>query len=372
MRIAILTVGFPPGSIGGTEIASFNIAKELAKRGHEVHVMTTGDKERRGDQRGDFHIHYIQHAIAPTASTLGAISYSVKAVIQIKRIDPDVVHAQSFYREGLSAFLARKLLKKPYCIWCQGADIYLPWRFKKVASRLFLRRANAIIALTQDMKEKIQEVCKRDASVIPNGVDLEKFQRLSHRNTFKLATNGQKTILFVGRLHPIKGIAYLIEAMNTIVKKNPKARLLLIGNGEERQNLENLVKELDLAKYVNFIGKVPNEKVLEYMIASDVLVLPSLSEGFPLTILEAMACGLPIVATKVGGIPEIVKNGEGGFLVEPQNTAEISEKVLMFLENDELRERISQNNIIEAKKYSWEAVVERLEKVYLAVLGVND
>ncbi len=365
MRIAILIAGFPPSSIGGVEIASLNLARELAKRGHEVHVITTGDKERRGQQEEDFHIHCIQHAIVPTASPLGAISYSIKALIKMKGINPDIVHAQRFYREGLSAFLAKKFLKKPYCIWCRGADIYLPWTLKNVASRLFLKRANAVIALTQDMKKRIKEICDIDASVIPNGIDLEKFKGLPHRNTSKLATNGQKTILFVGRLHPIKGVAYLIEAMKTIVNKNPKARLLLVGDGGERQNLQNLVKKLDLTKYVDFIGKVGNEKVLEYMATSDVLVLPSLSEGFPVTMLEAMACGLPIVATKIGGIPEIVKNGENGFLVEPQNTREISEKILAFLENDELRGRISQNNVRDVKKYSWKAVVEELEKVYL-------
>jgi len=101
------------------------------------------------------------------------------------------------------------------------------------------------------------------------------------------------------------------------------------------------------------------------MAASDVFVLPSLSEGFPVTVVEAMASGLPIVATTIRGLPEIIKDGKkNGFLVEPKNPEQIAEKVLLVLENDKLRERISEKNKEKAKGYSWEAVIEKLERVY--------
>ena len=368
MKIAILIAGFPPKSIGGAEIATLNIATGLAQRGHEVHVITIGDKELKGYNEGDFYTHYIQPGVASEASLWGAISYAVKAFAQIRRINPDIVHAQRFYREGLAAFLAKVLLKKRYCIWCRGADVYLPWRFKGIASKLFLKRANAVIALTQNMKEKIHEICNRDAFVIPNGIDLRRFESLYHQDTHTLAANGERTILFVGRLHPVKGVAYLIEAMPVIIRKNPKVKLLLVGDGEERQRLESLVAKLGLTEYTTFIGEISNEKVPQYIAASDVFVLPSLSEGLPVVTLEVIACGLPIVATNVGGIPEIVQDGENGFLVEPENSKAIAEKVLMLLGNDELRKQISQNNLEKSKNYSWEAVVDKLEDVYLGVL----
>lgn len=122
---------------------------------------------------------------------------------------------------------------------------------------------------------------------------------------------------------------------------------------------------MNIEQYITFIGKVPNEKVPEYMGASDVFVLPSLSESFGIVNLEAMASGLPIIATNVRGLPEIIKNGENGFLVEPKNPEGIAEKVLLLLEDDELGERISNNNRGEVRKYSWENVVETLEGVYL-------
>ena len=203
-------------------------------------------------------------------------------------------------------------------------------------------------------------------SVIPNGINLDKFRNLS-RETFRKRLGikkGEKIITFVGTLRPVKGLKYLIQAMNIISKQDTGIKLMLVGDGEERLALQELVKELDLEDRVTFVGKVLNEEIPGYMIASDVFVLPSLSESFGIVNLEAMACGLPIVASKVGGLPEIVKNGVNGFLVEPKNPEQISDKVLLLLGDDVLRERISKNNKDKVKDYSWESVVERLEKVY--------
>ena len=121
-----------------------------------------------------------------------------------------------------------------------------------------------------------------------------------------------------------------------------------------------MVKKLRLSKCVLFVGQVPNSKISEYMFASDIFVLPSLSEGLPVTILEALAAGLPIVTTNVRGLPEIVKNGENGFTVDPQNPTQLAERIMFLLSNNELRQKISANNVIKAKEYSWEAVVEKL------------
>ena len=115
---------------------------------------------------------------------------------------------------------------------------------------------------------------------------------------------------------------------------------------------------------MEFVGQIPNERVPQYMAASDVFVLPSLSEGFPNVILEAMASELPIVTTNVRGLPEIIKDGENGFLVEPRSPEQIAQKVLLLFEDNELRETTSRHNKEKAKKYGWETVVQRLEDVY--------
>ena len=368
MRIAILVGAFPPTWLAGTEIATYNIAKHLAKRGHEVHVITSLDEglpNERAEQ--GFSVHRIGF---PKARFLGVVIFWLKILLALRKVNPDIVHAQSTMI-ALPAFSAKKLLRKPYVVWGRGSDIYLPWLFRSQISKLVLRNTDAAVALTNDMKREVQKICHKEVSVIPNGIDLSGFKNLSREDarTKLQIKQDEKIVLFVGTLRPVKGLKYLIQAMGIITKQDAGVKLLLIGDGEEREYLENLAKQLDLKEEVIFAGKVPNEEVPQYTAASDLFVLPSLSEGFPVTVLEAMASGLPIVTTNVKGLPEIVKEGENGFLVEPRNPEQIAEKVLLLLGNDELRERISENNREKAKRYSWANVVERLEQVYLEVLN---
>ena len=367
MKIAITVPLFPPKQLGGTEIATYNIAKHLARRGHEVHVITSLDKglPREGMEHG-FYVHRI---FWRKIRFLGIMSFWVKMFWCLKTISPDIVHVQSIGM-GIPGFLAKTFLKKPFVVYGRGSEVYLPSTFKNVISKLVLKNTESIIALTEDMKSEMQKLCDRDILVVPNGIDLEKFKNLSRkdiREILKIKDN-ENIITFVGTLRPVKGVKYLIKAMELIVKKNENAKLMLVGDGEEREELESLVEEFGLKERVKFVGRVQNEEIPQYMAASDVLVLPSLSEGFPVTILEAMASGLSIVATKVGGLPEIVKDGENGFLVEPNNYGQIAEKVILLLEDEELRYKISKNNKERTKRYSWGHAVDKLEEIYQSFL----
>jgi glycosyltransferase involved in cell wall biosynthesis len=340
MKISIFVPFFPPKRFGGFEIASYNIADYLTKAGH---------------------VHRISR---PMIRIIGSLLYFINIFWCLKKIDPDIIHLQAFGIETPAFFLIKKLLKKPCVIWGQGSDVYVQWMFKEPISKIVFKKADAVIALTEDMKGEMKKIYDRDIAVIPNGIDLSKVKCVSIqdvRNELGIKKD-RKIILFAGALHPIKGLTYLIEAMTIIGDKNKQ--LILVGDGEERDQLEDLVKKLKLEKYVTFIGKVPYDEVFKYMVASDIFVLSSLSEGLPNVIIEAMASGLPIVATRVGGLPDIIKDGENGFLVDPKNPDQIAEKIKLFLEDDKLREKISKNNKKKVKEYSWESVIERLEKIY--------
>ena len=152
--------------------------------------------------------------------------------------------------------------------------------------------------------------------------------------------------------------------MRAVGQKHSEARLIVVGDGKERQDLENLTKALSLGDSVTFVGRVPNEKVPEYMAAADIFVLPSLSEGLPVVILEAMASGLPLISTKITGLPEIIHEGENGFLVQPKNPVEITQKLILLLSDDEQRKRLSENSRVRAKDYTWDEVLDNLEEVY--------
>jgi len=368
MKIAIVVAGFPPRCLAGTEIATYNIARHLAKRDYEVHVITSLDKglSRESMEEG-FYIHRVS---SPKVRVLGFILFRLKILFLLKKLNPDMVHAQGV-GIGICGFLAKKLFKKNYVVWNRGyAVLYSSRLFDRVSSRLVLKNADAVIALTKDMKKEIQRrICNRHVFVIPNGIDLSEFEGPSLvRTRSELHINpAERIILFVGRLRPEKAVEYLIEAMNVIGQECPMARLLIVGDGKERQNLESLVTKLDLGKGINFVGEVPHEEVPVYMAASDVFVLSSLSEGFPSVLLEAMAAGLPVVATNVKGLSEIIEEGENGFLVEPRDPEGIAEKVLQFLGDDDLRQRISRNNKKKVREYSWEGVIDRIEEVYASL-----
>lgn len=363
MKIAITIPLFPPKWLAGMEIATYNIAKHLARMGHEVHVITALDEglPKESMEEG-FHVHRI---FWRKIRFVGVISFWAKVFLILRKVNPDIIHAQSI-GICIPAFIAKKLLRKPYVVWGRGSDVYLPGKFIKSISKLVLKNANMVIALTDDMKREMQKICSRDVSVIPNGIDSERFENLSResiRKKLKIEDN-EKIITFVGTLRPVKGLKYLIKAMKFMIEENKNVKLMLVGDGEEREELESLVEDFGLKERVEFIGRVQNEEIPQYLVTSDVFVLPSLSEGFPVTILEAMASELPIVATKVGGLPEIIKDGENGFLVEPKYPEKIAEMVLLVLGNDELRERISKKNKEKAKDYSWDCVVEQLECIY--------
>jgi glycosyltransferase involved in cell wall biosynthesis len=152
--------------------------------------------------------------------------------------------------------------------------------------------------------------------------------------------------------------------MKKIHEEMPDARLILVGDGQERERLTAMSIQLGIQKYVQFIGAVPREEVKTYMQQADVFVLPSLSEGFPNVILEAMACGLPIIASRVGGIPDIITNDTNGYLVEAEDANDLANKIILLLSDDALRKKISDNNRYHVKKYEWESIILELEKIY--------
>jgi len=363
MKISIFVQFFPPKRFGGFETATYNIARYLSMVGHDVHVITTLDEGLpKKDMIKGF---YVYRIFRSNIRFFGTLLFWLKIFYHLKKIKSDIIHIQTIGIETPTFFLFKKLLRKPCVIWGRGSDVYVPWMFREQISKFVLKNADAVIALTEDMKKKMKKIYDRDISVIPNGIDLSKVECLSKEDVrLNLGVkNDKKIILFVGALHPVKGLTYLVEAMKIIRDKNKQ--LILVGDGKERDHLKDLVKKYGLEKCVIFIGKVPNDKVFKYMMASDVFVLPSLSEGFPNVVLEAMASGLPIVATNVGGLSEIVKDGENGFLVDPKNPEQIAEKINLFLEDEKFRERISKNSKNKAKEYSWESIIERLEKIYL-------
>jgi glycosyltransferase involved in cell wall biosynthesis len=163
-------------------------------------------------------------------------------------------------------------------------------------------------------------------AVLPDGVDYEYFRGYPEQKKIK------HSVLYVGRLIETKGVHDLIMAFPDVIKSIPDAKLFIAGYGEQEEELKRLTAELGLTKSVTFLGKVEKGDVAKYMKSSEIYVLPSYSEGFPLTIAEAMSCGLPIITTNVKGLPEIVKDGVNGYIVVPGDHKALTSRISFLLE----------------------------------------
>lgn len=362
MKIAIIVSQFPPKTVDGTEIATYFMAETLGRRGHEVHVITSLDEglPEESYEKG-FYIHRIRLI---KIRIFGGIFFWLAIIKKIWEIDPELVHAQSLLC-GIPALISKKMLKIPYAVWGQGSDVYIPDRIIKLSSKTVIKNADSAIALTEDMKKVMVDIFDRDIAVVANGVKLEVN---AEEPPLQKVAGPEKRILFVGRLHPVKGVRYLIQAMALVHEKSPDTKLIIVGAGDERYCLEDLTDHLRIKEYVDFVGKVPHERIGDYLSHADIFVLSSLSESFGIVLLEAMVYGLPIVATRVGGIPEIIENGVNGFLVNPGDPQKMADKILQLLTDEKLAAKMSNNNQQKVTQYNWEEIVIKLEKLYFEIL----
>jgi glycosyltransferase involved in cell wall biosynthesis len=210
--------------------------------------------------------------------------------------------------------------------------------------------------------------------VVPNGINIQDFNipysKEECREKLGLPKN-KNIILFLGVLHPKKGPDVLIKAMPQIISKVPNAELLVAGDGVMKEYLEALVNKLGINRYVKFVGFVEDNIKPMYYKAADVFCLPSTmtTESFGIVNLEAMACGVPIVASKIGGIPDVVKDRENGLLVPPKDTSTLASMIIYLLENEGLRKKMGGNARKKVENYSWEKIAEMTEKVYEQVVS---
>ena len=209
---------------------------------------------------------------------------------------------------------------------------------------------------------------KNKIRVIPMGVDTKLFSPRNVKSEFKQYSH-QKIILFVGRLNEQKGIEYLIKAISLVNKQIKNAKLLIIGYGEYKNEMGKLADSLNLSN-VEFLGSIPHRKLIDYYNLADVFVLPAVTskigtEGQGLVLLEAMACGTAVIGTDTGGIKFIVKNNENGLLARERDENDLAENIVKVLSNNKLKQKLSKNGIKFVKdNYSWDIIVKTFDRLY--------
>lgn len=350
MKIAIVTMKFPPADVGGAEISAYNVARLLAKK-HEVHVIT---RRQHNPQKGDYKVHMCR--FIDRTYPLRYLSTAFSLLGKIKEIRPDLIYAETLYSAGFAGALAKRRLKIPLVVRLAGEIYWIKGFLEKRIVKFILRNADNVIALTEHMKrEVLRHYPKTNISVIGEGVDLDMIRKARPRDLPK------NTVLYLGRFVQMKGPHIMLKAFKRVHEAVPDSHLVMAGYGEDEPSLRHLANELNL-KNITWTGKVDPSETASYFKACTVFAVPSLSEGFPLTVAEAMACGCAIVSTNVRGIPEILKDKRNGFLVEADDPEALAERIIHLLKSPEIRKAISQNNLKDAVKHSWENVVECIEK----------
>lgn len=280
-----------------------------------------------------------------------SLKNKVKKIIKNEKIELIIGH--NILPEGIAALFLGNRFKVPFISWAIGSDIHNFAKLSKLNNYLTKKCVdNSYLVLTtsKELENRIRRISNRVKYVntFYRGIDIANFKTLSSNkeelkkklnlNTFK------KYILFTGRLIRSKGIYELAETFITISKKYSNYNLLLIGEEIEKNNLIEMFKNSGLLDRICFKGIVAHKEVADYMKASELLIFPSWAEGLPNVVLEAMACGLPVVATEVGGIPEILIDGKTGLSVPVRNTERLTEAAIRMIEDKALKNECIKNS----------------------------
>jgi teichuronic acid biosynthesis glycosyltransferase TuaC len=289
-----------------------------------------------------------------------------------RRFDFDVIDAHFVYPDGMAAVLLGRLLGKPVVVTARGSDVntYSEMPLIRRLLRFTLRRADAVIAVSRALKAAIVRlgVAENAVRVIPNGVDATKFHPIDRAEARRgLGLPDGRIVLSVGGLVDVKGFDVLIRSFKRLGgRDNRGALLVIVGDGPRRQSLEALAAESGLRERVRFAGAVGHEDLARWYSAADLFCLASSREGWPNVVLEALACGTPVVAAAVGGIPEILRDPRVGLLSrrDPGEFAAVMERALAF--------RWNAGDIVEyARRHSWEGAASAVANVLRTAVDVG-
>lgn len=361
---------------GGIETFCIKTAEELVKKGIDARIVcgTNSDRPEVFEKNGvRYHAFpFTRKEMFPDFGTrfrklCKRISFARNCLEFLAQENFDIIHVHKPFEFPIMYYLRMKGARSRIVFGSHGTDFFMTDRF------FFGRVVDASVTCSMFNAYEVQERYGVLPEVIFNGADGEKFRPLDAAQARKACglISGPAYIGTVGRLIGWKGLQVLLKAMQTIAAETPEVKLLIIGDGEYRSALEKLADDLGVRKNVSFIGRVDHDMLPLWINSLDILVQPSIGdEAFGISIAEAMSCGKPVVGTASGGIPEIIEDGEVGFIVPRRDEKLLAEKIVMLLKNRDLAVAMGANarqRII--GKFTWEKVAERLLAVYEGVLS---
>ena len=306
---------------GGSGVIATELGKALAQRGHKVHFITYAMPMRLDGYVENLFYHEVEMSTYPLFEFPLYTPALASKMVEVARFEQlDLLHVHYAIPHAMSAYMAKKILGNDLKIvtTLHGTDITLVGLEPSFLHmmKFCIEQSDGVTAVSRFLREKTltNYGIEKDIRVIPNFVDVEKYKRSPKDEACKsLAPHGEKVLIHISNFRPVKRVGDAIRIFQKVLEKIP-SRLCLVGDGPERSNCEQLSRELGIADRVMFLGK--QTELVPLLSASDLFLMPSQSESFGLSALEAMACSVPVVATSVGGIPELVAHGETGYIAE--------------------------------------------------------
>jgi L-malate glycosyltransferase len=372
MKIGI--VCYP--TYGGSGVIATELGKGLAMRGHKVHFITYAPPARLEH----FHENIVYNEVRfadyplfdyPPYET--ALASKLVDVIKYEKLD--ILHVHYAVPHASVAYLAKKILLSegiyiPTVTTLHGTDITLVGKNPVYAPvvTFAINKSDGVTAVSESLKQDTYDNFKidNDIRVIYNFIDFDRFKK-TNKDHFKraIAPEGEKILIHVSNFRKVKRVEDVVYIFEKVVKKMP-AKLIFVGDGPERQNVELLCRQLGLCNSIRFLGK--QDAVEELLAIADLFIMPSASESFGLSALEAMACEVPVISSNAGGLPEVNIHGVTGFLSNIGDVDDMAKNALLILENDETHQKFRAAALENAQKYSLDNIVPHYEAYYSEII----
>jgi len=361
---------------GGSGVVATELGIELAARGHDVHFISYAVPIRLNSMNDRITFHEVEIATYPLFDHPPyTLALATKMLEVAEEVSLDLLHVHYAIPHSVSALLARLMAaprRLPFITTLHGTDITLVGSDRSYLpiTRFSIEQSDGVTAISNYLRETtIREFeIRRPIDVIPNFVNCDLYKRAEDQSLRKRwAKNGEPILMHLSNFRPVKRITDAIEIFALVREKMP-AKLVMIGDGPDRGAAEYLVRRKKLSKDVCFLGK--QDRVHEILGVGDLFLLPSDSESFGLAALEAMACEMPVLATNVGGLPEVVTHGVDGFLFEPRDVNAGAQYALGILSRaDHGREMGRMARVNARARYCSNDIIPRYEAYYEKILG---
>jgi len=364
-------------TFGGSGVVATELGKALADKGHSVHFITSHWPMRLEHFAQNVYYHEVSVSDYPLFEFPPYESALASKIVDVARFhNLDILHVHYAIPHASSGVFARQILQREYGIYLpilttlHGTDITLVGKdqtFAPVVS-YSLNESDGVSAVSVFLKQATLDTfhIETDIRIIPNFIDLERFQRLDKEHFRQLlAPGGEKVLIHTSNFRKVKRIEDTILIFKEIRNQLP-AKLLMVGDGPERVHAEDLCRQLEICEDVRFLGK--QQPVEELLAVADLFLMPSASESFGLAALEAMACGVPVISSDTGGLPELNLQGETGYLCPVGDIKGMASAALELLTDPVKLNKFSLASIARARTFELNAVLPLYENYYLEVI----